>query len=404
MPIIFQQIVGADSKYSFSNDPSNVLFDIHNDSPYNMGVSFGRDVGISGCDIYTSPQSILFGIPVPGGKYRVGGSRFNGQIYLYTQTPLGGTTSFSSSPAQSITVLGYPVGSNPQGTTSLNRLANVGNSLPVTTTSSATSTVNDGSAAGTTLVESTPTGKPQAVLLTNDAQMTLGDTTNYGATLTVNGGTHLASTFTAALDVYNNPLTVHAGSVNLDNNNAIQIKDSAGTLHPVLRGSNTNVTVLGSLGGTIDFVSLTQQIYSFAANGGSILFNNAGLSLQVSGGFTPLTSSGSNTYIDGTNSSVMRANGANIAIASPGGFAVFQKLNLSGAGSITGITVFSGTLVASGTVTVNHGMSVTPDDCIITIKTTSGSTTHSETWTATQCSIFNGSAATFAFVGYAYKL
>lgn len=131
MPVLFQQVVAADSKYTFTNDPSCTVWDIHNDNPYNMGISLGRDTGILNADYYASPHSILYGVVAPGSnKYTIGGVKFTGTIYLYTQTPLSAaTTDLSSAPASSITVIGYPNGSNPSSSTSLNRMSTIAKAI-----------------------------------------------------------------------------------------------------------------------------------------------------------------------------------------------------------------------------------------------------------------------------------
>lgn len=174
--IVFQEIVTGNQKYSFSNQPNLTVFDMHNDSPYNMGVSFGNDTGIGNADYYTSPHSILIGIgPTGKGQRSVGGVRWSGTVYLYTQTPMGGgTTNLASAPAQQITVIGYATGYNPTGTTSLNRMNNVAN--PVNTVGgSASALQNDNNIAGTVIMEASVSADPSsAVRLTNDAQLTLG--------------------------------------------------------------------------------------------------------------------------------------------------------------------------------------------------------------------------------------
>lgn len=162
--IIFQKVVANDAKYNFSNPANMTVYDAHNDSPYNMGISFGRDTGIQQADYYTSPHSVLYGIgPLGNAQRSVGGAKWNGTVYIYTQTPLGGGPSnLSSVPASQITVIGYPTGYNPTGTTSLNRWNNIGN--PVSTVGGiATSVQNDGNPPGTSVLESTPLGSPNTM-------------------------------------------------------------------------------------------------------------------------------------------------------------------------------------------------------------------------------------------------
>lgn len=199
--IIFQQVVAADTKYNFANQPNLTLFDVHNDSPLNMGVSFGRDTGIQQADYYTSPHSILYGIgPVGSAQRAIGGVKWNGTIYIYTQTPMGGgTTNLSSAPASQITVIGYATGYNPSGTTSLARMTNTGN--PVSTVGGTSSAIqNDANAAGTSIVEATVAGDgTSAVSWTNDAQFKNGDAAHPGtvsldnAQITTDGSGNITS-------------------------------------------------------------------------------------------------------------------------------------------------------------------------------------------------------------------
>jgi len=181
--IIFQQVVAADTKYSFANQPNLTLFDVHNDSPLNMGVSFGRDTGIQQADYYTSPHSILYGIGPVGNQQRsIAGVKWNGTIYIYTQTPMGGgTTNLASAPASQITVIGYATGYNPSGTTSLARMTNTGN--PVNTVGGTSTAIqNDNNVTGTSIVEATVAGDgSSAVSWTNNAILVNGDAAHPGS-------------------------------------------------------------------------------------------------------------------------------------------------------------------------------------------------------------------------------
>lgn len=182
MPVLFQKVITGDTKYTFTNDPSCTVFDVHNDNPFNCGVSFGRDTGILNADYYASPGSILYGIVPPGSDKRtVGGVKFSGTIYLYTQTPIGGgVTDLTKAPALSITVIGYPSGSNPSGTTSMNRATNIMNPVDTTLTVP-THIANDGNAINTPIVEATPGADPtSAVLWTNNAVLKNGNVQHPG--------------------------------------------------------------------------------------------------------------------------------------------------------------------------------------------------------------------------------
>jgi hypothetical protein len=159
--IIFQSVVTGDNKYKFSNQANLTSFDVHNDSPYNVGVSFGVDTGIQNADYYTSAHSYLLGIgPLGSSQRSIGGVKFNGTIYVYTQTPAGGgTTNIASVPASQITVIGYPTNSNPINTASMSRWNNIGNPVQ-SIMGGATNVQNDNNVSGTSVVEATQTGAP----------------------------------------------------------------------------------------------------------------------------------------------------------------------------------------------------------------------------------------------------
>lgn len=159
--IIFQSVVTGDNKYKFSNQANLTSFDIHNDSPYNVGVSFGVDTGIQNADYYTSAHSYLLGIgPLGSSQRSIGGVKFNGTIYVYTQTPQGGgTTNIASVPASQITAIGYPTNSNPINTASMSRWNNIGNPVQ-SIMGGSTSVQNDNNVSGTSVIESTQIGAP----------------------------------------------------------------------------------------------------------------------------------------------------------------------------------------------------------------------------------------------------
>lgn len=379
MPVIFQEVVSADQTYSFSNDVSNVLFDIHNDSPYNMGVSFGRDVGsILGCDTYTSPQSILYGLPAPGGVYSVGGSRFNGKIYLYTQTPLGGESDFSSSPAQSITVIGYPVGSAPGGSTSLNRVTNVGNSVPLS--SSATSIANDANAPATSIVEATVAGDAgSAVSISNDAQISLG--------------TVLHNAFIKVL-----------GALAFANSSLLQWLDNTGVLRTVLSLSNTNRVIIG---GAAQFVEIRNQsngvIFQFDLANNIINFPQGGFTLAGPSNLAILTTSLANTYVDGNSSVNLQVGSTTVLNAVANGINCLQRINLPLVGGLSGNALSSGVSVANTVVNINHGLGANPDFCDITIFSTTSTATFSATWNATQIHVIVASISGLTISCVAHK-
>lgn len=410
MGILFQQVIAADQHYVFSNDQSSVMFDFHNDSPYNMGVAFGADPGsILGCHIYTSPQSIIYGLPVPSGKYSVGGSRFSGQIYIYTQTPIGGSTDFTASPAKSITVIGYPAGAAPGGTTSLSRMSNLGNSVPLS--SSATSITNDGNTLGTTIVESTPAGKPQAVLLDNSGNLTLGDTTNNAGILTVHG-----AIFTSTLDAFG-VLTLHNGSTSIaftpTSGNALNVTINGAQVFQINVGG-IDANILAGGGGltgnvarlkngahTVGLTPDTSGNLNVTIDGAQVFQINAGgIDTNLLSGGGGLTTN-QMTLVNGTNTVKFSIDASgNVAVDRPSGTRNFainaggidlktSGHNLSanqvvfGVGSISALSMFTG----AATGTYSHGLGAIPD-IIIPMTSVNGSQTMGyDTLTSTQCHI-----------------
>ena len=161
--ILLQQVVTGDTTYTVVNQANLVVFDVHNDSPYNMGVSFGHDTGIQNAEYFTSAHSILYGIgPIAAQQRSVGGVKWTGTIYIYTQTPAGGgNTDLSNAPAKQITVIGYPAGYNPAGTTSLSRMNNIANPVSTSVTST-NSIVNSGNPPGTSIISATPSDAASA--------------------------------------------------------------------------------------------------------------------------------------------------------------------------------------------------------------------------------------------------
>ena len=181
--IIFKKQVAADTKYSVANQPNLTIFDAHNDTPYNMGISFGRDTGVDNADYYTTAHTTLTGIGPQTNAPTVGAVKWTGTIYIYTETPLGtGSTDLTSAPAFQITVIGYPAGYQPSGTTSLSRMTSTPNTVSTNTMTSTTASIsNTGNPAATPIVTSQVSGDgSNAILWTNDAKLQNGDAANPG--------------------------------------------------------------------------------------------------------------------------------------------------------------------------------------------------------------------------------
>ena len=181
--IITQQVIQPDTKYIVTIPGGLVSLDIHNDSPYNMAFNLGDDSGLGNAEYYMSPHSIMYGInttsAAPG--YSVGGSRSDGQLFVYTQTPLGGAIASNSAPASSLTVAGYPAGRAPQNTVSLNRLANLGNAGGVQVSQTVANQIVDHSnTAGELTYSAAVVNEGDSVQIFNDGNANFGNLTRQG--------------------------------------------------------------------------------------------------------------------------------------------------------------------------------------------------------------------------------
>lgn len=206
---INQQVIAADTKYGIEVPPGLVTFDIHNDSPFNMAINLGSDSGLDDAEYYMSPHSILYGISSEnsGPGYSVGGSRGATQIFVYTQTPLGGSIAPGSAPAQSLTVMGYPVGRAPQSTVSLNRIANLGNPGGVQVSQTVANQIVDTSnATGEMTIRAAVAGDAQdSVQIFNNGNANFGNPTRQGVVQMALGEVLrfiLHSGGTASMDLY----------------------------------------------------------------------------------------------------------------------------------------------------------------------------------------------------------
>jgi hypothetical protein len=372
--IIAQQIVAPDEKYVFSLTSSFASYDVHNDSPFNVAISFGTDTGFIGADYYLSPHTILYGAMADqGGSYVVSG-RSAGQIYLYTQTPLGGgVTDPSTAPALQVSIVGYAAGHAPQSTIAMNRWQNIGNTVNSNVTTTQNTLVNDGSAPGTTIIESTPAG---------------------GTTSTVkfdnNGNANLAGTITGA--------GIVASA------NGFSAVDNTATVKPIIGFNTQNKTLIWLDGADFEIRNADASLaLSYDPSTGQLLFNRSGFGLIGPSGFVALNTSIVNTHVNGTNSTTLQANGVDILDVLSTAVVCNQPIRLSQAGSISGLTIYSGTTAAGTAVSVAHGMGTTPDICITTINSSSSTTTYSTTWNATNAVVLANTGG-IPFKGVAIKL
>ena len=404
MPIVFQQAVTADSKYDFANPSAFTLFDIHNDTPFNMGVSFGQDTGIQNADYYTSPHSVLYGIPAPGAqKYSVGGSRFTGMIFLYTQTPIGGGSvlTTSSAPASSITVIGYPAGSQPQGTTSLNRQQTVGNNVN-TVGGSATSVQNDNNplTPSNVFVESTPTGASgSTVSIATDGTVTIkGDVANVLTTLLqlIPGAASGASSVKLADSARTTEIL---GKLLAD-----------GTLESVgaaTLDSTLSVTGASTLTGAVTATNASNRINASTLQGGANLPGGT-LGLNADGDIIDAANSHpQDVYIKvrGVTAPAMHfqcPSGSDAAVIDGSGTLYLTAVQFQN-NRIRGINSGTVSVGAGGSAVVNHGLAGTPIAVLaVTDSGTNSGTCGCINYTATQFTLFNGAGATLTYRWWAY--
>lgn len=362
-------------------------FVLANESAYTITVSFPGTASSATLHALT-----IDNIAAPPG--------YNGNILL---SPIAVLANAQSAPSAIVIIDIYGSNEKPAGTypVALSRLSNVGNPINTNVSTIQTSLINDGAAGGTTIIESTPAGKPQAVLMDNNGNLTLGDTTNYGASLTVNGSTHLASTFTAKLDTFDQ-VRVHSSDVTLDNAHSIRAIDTAATSQLLLALSNTNKTILSGMNQFLEIRDQSGAVqFSFDVINNVLQTPNGGFSIKGTSLAAILTSSLVNTSINGSNSSIMQAGGNNIAIALVNGFSLFQRLNLPGVGSLFSTSTFTG----NGSATVSHGLAAIPDFVAISCTAAGSSATfgyNPATATATLVTITAGAAVAWKAIAYKF--
>ncbi len=273
--IVAQQIVAVDERYQINPSTGLTMFDFHNNSPFNIGISFGSDTGMNNAQYFASPQSVLYGIDaIQATKFTVGGSRFGGNIFLYTQAPPGGSTIYANAPSNCVTVIGYQEGQQPQNVSSLNGLVNLGNSLPLSTSSSGFQ--NDGNLAGTLIGEATVSGDTNgsAVQLQNTGILILGNRT-YGGQLTAH------QIFCLNSGTQNLMIAVEDGDGNMhiyNVNGATKITNSAHTAVVLTIDDQGDILFSGKLGlatngDLIDAETIPGTTYIKAA-GGKIIFQS----------------------------------------------------------------------------------------------------------------------------------
>jgi hypothetical protein len=270
---------------------------------------------------------------------------------------------------------GYPI--------SLGRLQSIGNTINSNTVTTQNTLQNDGSAPGTVIIESTPgTDTSPAISITNDAQIFIGNGTHAG---TINDN---ATVFQNAPIIFSNNVGVWG-------------TDNVGATHVMNYISTTNDYVTRLANGTWQVKDASNNLLlSYDPSNGQMLFNRSSFALLTTGGFVPLSTSTVNTHLNGSNSSTLQSGGTDVIIALSTAAVMLQPITLSGTGSLSGLSTFTGTTIA-GTVNVNHGMSVVPDICLIIITTTGSSAAVGARWNTTQANV-TCAISGLTFTGLAY--
>jgi hypothetical protein len=229
--------------------------------------------------------------------------------------------------------------------------------------------INDGSAGGTVIGEATPAGASASdFILDNNGNLTLA------------GFLHM-----------------------LTNNQPLQMTDNSGVLHNAMFVSTQNSLVLGLFGNDFQIRDASNGLqFSYNPSNGQLLFNRSGFALIGPSGAVALSTSLVNTHLNGSNASTLQVNGVDVLQALAGSIICDQRLTLSQAGSLTGVTTYNGTTVAGSGVAAAHGMGTTPDICITTINSGSSTTSYSTTWDATNAHVL-AAIGGLPFTGIAIK-
>lgn len=301
--ILFKQLVAADTKYTFTNQANCVTFDVSNDTPFNMGVSFGKDTGADNADYFTSPHSILTGIKPQGNAPSINGVRWTGTIYIYTETPLGtGATNLATAPAFQITVIGYPVRYQPSGSTSLSRMTSTPNMVN-TSVSSTNSIINTGNPPATNIITVQPSDAASATWQADNSGNLTVNSDNTGVLTTLLqliAGASPAVQIAAAAT-----LTTVLGNLQVDKNLTVAGTSSLDNSSISTDGSG-NITAVSyhaptyKVGTIINLPIGTLKALTSASGTGNATVNTALGTTPTAVVFDPCTLSGSTQTIGGT--------------------------------------------------------------------------------------------------------
>jgi hypothetical protein len=285
-----------------------------------------------------------------------------------------------------------------------------GNTSVTTTISNEVSQI--GFAPGTTVIEVKPSDALSDTYFgDNEGNLTING--NNAGTLTTllqliagaSPGVKLAAA--AVLTEVLGPLQVDSdafieGNLLLNNGKSIQGFDNTGTIRSLLTPSNTNKTLLGSMGSDIEFRDkLGNLLWSFNVSNGVLLCNAATVHIQNTTG-NDIVSGGVNTHLNSpSGGTTLQVGGVDILGVVSNGINCNQLLNLSGSGSWRAVSTFTGTTI-SGTSAFNHGLGTTPDAVWVWYNGVGSATFGTSSYTSTQVSVT--AAGSFPFRGVAIKI
>lgn len=367
---------------------------IQNESPYSLQVSIDGTGSTR-----TIAAQVMDKLPIPS-------SGFNGNIVLM---PVIVLTNYTNAPSFAVLLDAFGKDEEPEGTypVALSRAVQIaGNVNAVTTTTNGID--NEGNPAGTNIIKSIVSGDGTnlAVSLTNDAQMTLGDTLHAAllaivGSETISGGLTVNSeAFFAGVQMFG-LLQMIGASIQLDNAQSILFKDNGGTVRPVIGLSNTNKVIIS---GAAQFVEFRNQsgtvIMSLDLTNSILQFPQGGMTIAGSSLATILTSSVVNSYLNGSTSSNLQAGGTTILNCLSNGINCQQRINFSINGGLTSMSNFTGTGTTTG---VAHGLGTTPDFIAISCTQAGSTATFGySALTTTTCTITAGASVTWKATAFKF--
>jgi len=224
---------------------------------------------------------------------------------------------------------------------SLIYLLNLGNAVPLAT--SATSVANTGNAANTAIVASTVAGDGNnAVNITNDAQVTLGDAM-HSAVISVTGTLGVTGNINAGtLGVTGN---INAGAqIVMENGVMLVWEDNTDVPQNCMQVSNGNAVQILGIPGT--------ELMQFLSSAGSVkaVIDTSTGNILLSGGKIGKSSAGDILDANDGSNIYIKANGGNIIFQSPNGTSV---ANIDVANNALSLVGQGGSL--KNVISANHG-------------------------------------------------